>query len=397
MSKNRLLKSILFFIMVFATAGSIAQTGEKVSSKRQNIISNTVSAQDNRIPAKGLGVTGADNNFKTIEFTRHSVGDNDVLLEILYAGICHSDIHSWEGQRTEKDTLVPGHEIVGRVTQIGKNVTKFKLGDFAGVGCMVNSCGQCSFCLADKEQFCENRPVFTYGSTDHFHDNEITRGGYSSNLVLSEKFAIKVPANADIKKVAPLLCAGVTTWSPIHFSKVKKGDKVGVAGYGGLGHMAVKYAVDLGANVTVFDIVEQKRSDALRMGAVKYVNVNKPEDLKELNNTFDFIISTIPNDYDAMMYVRMLKMDGEMAIVGLPRNTNVNITSLIWAAHRKVYGSLIGGIKETQEMLDYSVAHNIYPEVEIIKADGKTVTDVYHNIVAGKIKFRYVIDMKTLK
>lgn len=362
------------------------------------ITASVAFAQGNRIPAKGLAVTGADKHFKTVEFTRHSVGDNDVLIEILYAGICHSDVHGWERERAEKDTLLPGHEIVGQVTRTGKNVTRFKVGDYAGVGCMVNSCGHCQYCLAHKEQFCEERPVFTYSSDDRFHNNEKTRGGYSGNMVLSEKFAIKVPAGADIQKVAPLLCAGVTTWSPIQFSRVRKGDKAGVAGFGGLGHMAVKYLVDLGAEVTIFDITEDKRADAKRFGAVQYVNVKDPAQLTPaLNNSFNFMISTIPNNYDAMMYMRMLKMGGEMAIVGLPRNSNINITSLVWATDRKIYGSLIGGIKETQEMLDYSVAHHLYPEVEIIKADGKSIDTAYQNVIDGKVKFRYVIDMKTLK
>lgn len=358
---------------------------------------NEVKQSEDRVPAKGLAVTGKNDKFKTIKFTRHAIGDNDILVEILYAGICHSDIHAWERERAEGDTLLPGHEIVGRVIKTGKNVTKFKVGDYAGVGCMVNSCGHCGYCSIDKEQFCENRTVFTYGHADHFHDNEITRGGYSDNITLSEKFAIKVPAGADIQKVAPLLCAGITTWSPIRFSNVKAGDRVGVAGFGGLGHMAVQYAVKLGAEVTVFDITDDKRADAFRMGAQKYVNVNTPEELKGLNNTMDFIISTIPYDYDAMMYMRMLKMGGEMAVVGLPNNTDVNITSLVWSSNRKIYGSLIGGIKETQEMLDYSVANNLYPEVKVIEAEGKAVDDAYQNVIDGKVKFRYVIDMKTLK
>lgn len=361
------------------------------------VLSTNIAAQTNRIAAKGLAVTGADSSFHSFSFTRHALGDNDVLIDILYAGICHSDIHAWERKREANATLLPGHEIVGRVTKVGSKVTKFKVGDYAGVGCMVNSCGHCSYCLADKEQFCENRTVITYGSADQYHDNEITRGGYSNNIVVSEKFAIKVPSNADMKKVAPLMCAGVTTWSPIHFSQVKKGDKVGVAGFGGLGHMAVKYAVALGADVTAFDITEAKRSDAARLGAKHYVNVNNAEELKGLNNSFDFIISTIPYNYNANMYISMLKEGGDFAIVGLPANTNINITSLVWAQHRNVYGSLIGGIKETQEMLDYSVANNIYPDVEMINGNGKAVDEDYQNVINGKVKFRYVIDMKTLK
>ncbi|MBM7421322.1 MULTISPECIES: NAD(P)-dependent alcohol dehydrogenase [Chryseobacterium] len=349
----------------------------------------------NTVPAKGLAAH--DGHFHNHVFTRHAVGDNDVQIEILYAGICHSDFGTLGA--TKDKPIVPGHEIVGRIIKIGKKVTKFKIGDYAGVGCMVNSCGECDNCKMGKEQYCEKGTVFTYGSKDHYHGDQTSMGGYSDNIVVSDRFAMKVAKNADIKKVAPLLCAGATTWSPIKFSKVKKGDKVGVAGFGGLGHMAVKYLVDLGADVTIFDITEDKRADAKRMGAEQYVNVNNPEELKGLKYKYDFIISTIPADYDPLMYMNMLKMEtGEFAIVGLPHNTTINLFPLvIQGAHRKIYGSLIAGLEETQQMLDYSIAHNLYPEVETIKAEPAIIDEAYKNIDIGKVKFRYVIDMKTLK
>lgn len=358
-----------------------------------------------RVPSKGFAVFSATDSFHPYEFTRHAVGDNDILIETLYAGICHSDLHAAWDEHTAHGIngiypMVPGHEIAGRVVKVGKNVTKFKVGDYAGVGCMVNSCGHCAFCDMDKEQFCENGTTFTYNSIDRYHDNEPAMGGYSNNIVVSEKFAIKIPANADMKRVAPLLCAGVTTWSPIHFSQVQKGDKVAVAGYGGLGHMAVQYLVTLGAEVTVFDVSEEKRTDAFRMGAKHYVNVNHAEEMKGHDNSFDFIISTIPAEYSPLIYARMLKYGkGEMAIVGLPETATINVADLAMggAANRKIYGSLIGGIKETQEMLDYSVEHNIYPEVEVIKADASEIDKAYRNVQDGKVKFRYVIDMGTLK
>lgn len=347
------------------------------------------------IPAIGLA-TNADSNFQRVEFERHPVGDGDIEIEILYAGICHSDFMV---QHRHGDLIVPGHEIVGRVTKVGKDVTKFKEGDIAGVGCMVNSCGHCEFCKNGKEQYCAERAVFTYGSSDRFHNNETTQGGYSNVITVSQDFAIEVPKNADLERVAPLMCAGITTWSPIKFSEVKKGDVVGVAGFGGLGHMAVKYLVDLGAKVTVFDITEDKREDAQKLGAVDYVNVNAKPDLAALNNKFDFIISTIPANYDPMLYVRMLKMEGgELAIVGLPSDSKINVSPFVLqSAHRYVYGSLIGGIPETQEMLDYSVKHNIYPDVEIIKAEPQVIDEAYKSVDAGEVKFRYVIDMKTIK
>lgn len=361
-------------------------------------VTSYAQTQGNAIKSKGLA-SKAGSHFQEITFTRHAVGDNDIKIEILYAGICHSDLSIIEHYQGESP-LVPGHEIVGRVVSTGKKVTKFKVGDYAGVGCMVNSCGECDNCKAGMEQYCENqKTVFTYGFPDSFHHNEITMGGYSNNIVVSDRFALVIPKGADIKRVAPLLCAGVTTWSPIKFSKVKKDDVVGVAGFGGLGHMAVQYLVDLGAKVTVFDITEDKRGDAQRLGATKYVNVNNKEDLKGLNNSYDFILSTIPENYDPMIYVNILKINhGELAIVGLPYGSKIDISPFVLqSAHRRVYGSLIGGVKETQEMLDYSVKHNIYPEIEMIKAESAEIDKAYQNVHEGKVKFRYVIDMKTLK
>lgn len=359
-----------------------------------------INAQEKRIPAKGLAVFSNDWQFKPYKFTRHALGDDDILIETMYASICHSDLHhTHQDWGTEIFPMVPGHEIVGKVTKVGKNVTKFKVGDYAGVGCMVNSCGECDYCKAGLEQYCK-KVMMTYHGKDWAHGNEITQGGYSNNIVVKDRFAVFIPKNADIKKIAPLLCAGITTYSPLMQSEVKKGDNVAIAGFGGLGHMAVKYAVKLGANVTVFDITEDKRVDALRMGAMKYVNVNNENELKGLDDSFDFILSTIPAMYKPSMYLKMTKYKGNLAIVGLPAFNNqptFTVSDFVFLAGRNVYGSQIGGMKETQAMIDYSVANNIYPEVEIIKADGDTVTEAYKNVLSGKVKFRYVIDMSTLK
>lgn len=359
----------------------------------------TVSAQA-RIPAQGIAAMDNTGRFELYNFDRHAVGDNDILIEILYAGICHSDIHSiHEDWGKANFPFVSGHEIAGRVAQVGRNVTKFKVGDLAGVGCMVNSCGNCEACKAHEEEYC-TKAVFTYDAPDHFHNNEITKGGYSNNIVVTEKFAVKIPPTADLKRVAPLLCAGVTTYSPIMRSQVKKGDQVAVAGFGGLGHLAVKYAVDLGAQVTVFDITEEKRADALKMGAVKYVNVRNANELKGMDGTFDLVLSTIPTNYDMAMYLRMTKLGGDFAIVGIPANNvqpSLSVNDLIFISRRNVYGSLIGGMKETQEMLDHSVARNIYPDVEMIPATPAAVQEAYRKVIDGQVKFRYVIDMSTLK
>lgn len=357
-------------------------------------------AQNKPIAAKGLAVTSADGQFKPFNFQRHAVGDDDIQIEILYAGICHSDVHHVrQDWGKEEFPMVPGHEIAGRVVKVGKNVSKFKVGDLAGIGCLVNSCGKCEYCKANLEQYCKDA-VLTYHDKDQFHNNETTQGGYSNNITVTQKFAIKIPANADLKKVAPLLCAGITTYSPIRYAGVKSGDKVGVAGFGGLGHLAVQYLAKLGAEVTVFDITEDKRADAMRMGAKKYVNVNDTTQLKGLERTMNFIISTVPAPYQPSMYLKILQLNGQLAIVGLPPATakaTLTVTDLVMQGNRRVFGSQIGGIKETQEMLDYSVANNIYPEIEMLNADAQTVTDAYQKVVDGKVKFRYVIDMQTLK
>ncbi len=355
-------------------------------------------AEADRIPAKGFAVYSNTDNFHPFSFSRRAVGDDDVLIEIMYAGICHSDIHKVKGEfGGARYPLVPGHEIAGTVVRTGKNVTRFKPGDYAGIGCMVDSCGECEFCMAGREQFCAKGAAFTYSSVDKYHGNEVTQGGYSDKIVVDEKFAIKIPKEADMKRVAPLLCAGITTYSPIKFSKVKKGDKTAVVGLGGLGHMALKYMVKLGAEVTVFEITDAKKDAALKLGAANYVNVNGGGDPKAYANTFDFVISTVPFDYEPAVYLKTLKPGGEMAIVGLPRNSGIGVGSLVSGAGKKVYGSLIGGIPETQEMIDYSVQNGIYPDVEVIPAEAAAIDKAYRNVEKGEVKFRYVIDMSTLR
>ncbi len=350
-----------------------------------------------RIPAKGYALFQADGELKPYDFTRHTVGENDILMETLYCGVCHSDIHQGHGDWSQQTyPLVTGHEIVGRVTKVGNKVTKFKVGDYAGVGCMVNSCRQCEYCLSAQEQYCLGGRVLTYGDKDIYHHNEISQGGYSNNMVVDENFAITVPKDVPIEKIGPLMCAGVTTYSPIKHAGIKKGDKIGIAGFGGLGHMAVQYAVSLGADVTVFDITDDKREEALAMGATHYVNVNKSEELKGLNNTLRFILSTIPSAYDPMLYVNMLKVDGELAVVGMPALKDAPTVSIMaMRGRKKVWFSLIGGIKETQEAVDYSIAHNIYPRVVTIPI--QKINEVWKNVQAGKVHFRYVIDMTSLK
>ncbi|KAA6234095.1 NAD(P)-dependent alcohol dehydrogenase [Campylobacter sp. LR291e] len=341
------------------------------------------------IASKGYAMLSKDAKFTPFEFTRHKIGDNDILIKILYAGICHSDIHTAKSEWGEANyPCVPGHEIAGEVVAVGKNVSKFKIGDYAGVGCMVNSCKECETCKNDQEQFCE-KTIFTYNSIDIFNDNKNTYGGYSNNIVVNEHFAVSVPKDAPLEKVAPLLCAGITTYSPLKFSKIKEGCKVGVAGFGGLGMMAVKYAVKMGASVSVFARNDNKKDDAKALGVSNlYTNPN------QCKEKFDLIISTIPTNYNPIDYINLLKFGGELSIVGLPPyevSPKINITDLVYKAGKKVYGSMIGGMKETQEMLDFSLKHKIYPETELIQPN--EIDKAWENLLTGKAKFRYVIDM----
>lgn len=328
------------------------------------------------------------------EFERRSLNDDDILIEILYSGICHSDIHTVKGDWGQVAyPLVPGHEIVGKVVKAGKNVTKFKVGDYAGVGCMVNSCGECYYCKAGEEQYCTKGATYTYSSKE---GDGYTQGGYSNNIVVREAFAITIPKDAPLEKIAPLLCAGITTYSPLKYNKVKAGDKVAVAGFGGLGHMAVQYAVKMGAEVTVFDITEDKREAAAKLGAVRYVNTKNADESKDLEGTFDLILSTIPVSFSVESYLSMLKVDGTMVLIGVPAIKDMpSVQTWALQGRKKIYGALIGGIRETQEMMDYSVANNIYPMVEIIPI--QQVNEAYKNVLAGKVQFRYVIDISSLR
>jgi uncharacterized zinc-type alcohol dehydrogenase-like protein len=360
----------------------------------------TAKNETNRINSKGMALLEPKGDFVPLEFDRHTLGNNDVLIEILYSGICHSDVHQSSQDWNEKEIypMIPGHEIAGRIVKIGKNVRKFKVGDHAGVGCMVNSCGKCDCCKTHQEQYCQKGCVLTYASKDIYHNNEITQGGYSNNIVVSEKFAIKIPKHAPLEKIAPLLCAGITTYSPIKAVKIKKNDQVAVAGFGGLGHMALQYLVAKGAKVTVFDINDNKRNEATKLGAEKYVNVKNQNELKGLDNNFRVIFSTIPTKFDPKMYLKMLQFNGELVLIGAPAikdTPTLEVTPFVFNGRRKVWGTLIGGIKETQEMIDYSVKNKIYPQIEIIEPT--QITEAYKKIIKGESQFRYVIDMSKLK
>jgi alcohol dehydrogenase (NADP+) len=328
-------------------------------------------------------------------FQRRDIGKHDVQIEILYCGVCHSDLHTvrseWGGTTYP---CVPGHEIIGRVVDVGAKVNKFKKGDTVGVGCMVDSCLTCANCKDNLEQFCENGTIWTYNSPDK-HTDGITYGGYSENIVVDKAFVLKIPKNLDLAATAPLLCAGITTYSPLHHHNVTKGQKVGVVGLGGLGHMGVKLAKALGAHVVVFTTSSNKVEDALRLGADEVVNSKNADEMKKHLNSFHFILDTVSAQHDINAYLLLLKRDGNLTQVGVPAEPlSLSVGSLIFG-RRSLSGSLIGGIKETQEMLDFCGKHNITADIELIPI--QKVNEAYDRLVKSDVKYRFVIDMASLQ
>ncbi len=344
--------------------------------------------------AKGYAAQNATEPLGPFTFERRDLRPHDVQLEILYCGVCHSDLHTvrseWGGTAYP---CVPGHEIVGRVTNAGEQVKQFKAGDIVAVGCMVDSCQQCNNCKQGLEQYCEKGMTGTYNSRDRV-DGSNTLGGYSNQILVTEKFILRISEKLPLEGVAPLLCAGITTYSPLKHWKVGKGHKVGVLGLGGLGHMAVKLAVSFGAEVTMLSTSPSKEADAKRLGAHRFALTKDPEQLKGLSNYFDFIIDTVSAEHDYNMYISMLNTNGVMICVGAPPTpAQVSAFNLI-GNRRSVAGSLIGGIPETQEMLDYCADHGITSDVEVIAI--KDINEAYERMLKGDVRYRFVIDMSTL-
>jgi uncharacterized zinc-type alcohol dehydrogenase-like protein len=326
---------------------------------------------------------------------RRDVGPSDVQIDILYCGVCHSDIH--QARNEWHNTIypcVPGHEIVGRVVKIGRDVTKFKEGDVAAVGCMVDSCRTCSSCREDNEQYCDYFPILTYNGEDK-HLGGVTYGGYSERIVVDEAFVLKVSRDLELAAVAPLLCAGITTYSPLRHWKVRQGQKVGIVGLGGLGHMGVKFANAFGAHVVVFTTTPNKTADALRLGAHEVVVSKNETEMKKHLSSFDFILDTVSANHDVNAYLELLKVDRTLTLVGAPEHPLPVASFPLIIKRRQFTGSIIGGIRETQEMLDFCAEHRITADIELIKI--QQINEAYERLIKRDVKYRFVIGMDSLK
>ena len=345
---------------------------------------------------KAFGAASKDDDLKEMTIDRRSLQPKDIEIEILFCGVCHSDLHTtkndWGGT---KYPAVPGHEIVGKISRVGAEVTTFKVGDLAGVGCMVDSCRECESCKQDLEQYCLNGSVSTYNGKDKYL-NQQTFGGYSEKVIVDEAFVLNIPENLDLKAVAPLLCAGITTWSPLKHWNVKEGSKVAVVGLGGLGHMAIKLAKGLGAEVTLISRSPDKIQDGLDLGADSVVISTYENEMKAAAGKFDLIIDTVPYDHDINPYISTLNVSGTLVLVGFLGKMEESLLTVPMVLGRKsVAGSLIGGIKETQEMLDFCGEHNILPEIEMINM--QDINEAYERMLKSDVRYRFVIDMQSLK
>lgn len=347
------------------------------------------------IQTQGYATQDKEARFAPFTFERRDVGPNDILIDIVYAGICHSDIHQaraeWEPMVPSIYPMVPGHEIVGRVSQVGSNVTKFAVGDIAGIGCFVDSCRECPACTGGIEQYCVKGSAQTYNSTEMDRITP-TYGGYSKNYVIDEKYALKVSATGDLSGIAPLLCAGITTYSPLKRWGAGPGKRVAVAGLGGLGHMGVKLAVAMGADVTVLSTSPSKEADARALGATGFINTKDSDAVKAATGKFDLLLDTISANHDYNSYLGMVTIGGVMVVVGVPtESAQLNAFSLI-GGNKVLAGSLIGGIPETQEMLDFCAANNVVSDVEVITPE--RIEEAYDRTVKADVRYRFVIDMQ---
>jgi alcohol dehydrogenase (NADP+) len=347
--------------------------------------------------AKAFAAQSATLGLAADTIRRRNPQPHDVQIEILYCGVCHSDLHQvrneWEGMAPTVYPCVPGHEIVGRVVKAGSAVKKFKEGDLAAVGCMVGSCGVCVNCKDGLEQYCEQFPVLTYNAPDKVLGG-VTYGGYSDSIVVDESFALRVPKSLDLAGTAPLLCAGITTYSPLRHRKVGRGQKVGVVGLGGLGHMALKFGKALGAHVVLFTTSPGKTADALRLGAEEVVISKNETEMQKHVGSFDFILDAVSADHDLNAYLRLLKRDGTLTLLGVPPNPVPIAAFNLLVGRHSLSGSIIGGIRETQEMLDFCADNGITSDIEQIPI--QQINQAYDRLLKGEVKYRFVIDMASL-
>ena len=346
------------------------------------------------IAAKGYGAISKDSDIAPLEFNRRAIEPSDVLIEIMYCGICHSDIHTARGEWGPAIyPVVPGHEIVGKVIEVGSAVTRFKVGDMAGVGVFVDSCRNCSPCKEGLEQYCEGGMVPTYNG--YYKDKTTpTYGGYSNCYVIDEQYTLRIPQQHNLAGVAPLLCAGITTYSPLKYAGVGKGHKVAVLGLGGLGHMAVKFAASFGAEVTMLSTSPSKEADAKRLGAHHFALSTDPAQMKALKGQFDFILNTVAAAHDINQFLDLLTLEGKMILVGIPPEHSAYSAAKLISKRRTIMGSMIGGIAETQEMLDYCAANDIFSDIELIGV--QDINQAYERVIKSDVKYRFVIDMTTL-
>jgi uncharacterized zinc-type alcohol dehydrogenase-like protein len=344
----------------------------------------------------GYGTTHAKEPLSALRFERREPGLHDVQIEILYCGVCHSDLHAARNEwGTTSYPVVPGHEIVGRVIKVGDQVTRFKPGDLAGVGCMVDSCQHCESCAQGLEQYCENGFVGTYNG-EEMHTGGMTYGGYANNIVVNDKFVLRIPETLNPAAAAPLLCAGITTYSPLRHWNIGKGQKVGIVGLGGLGHMGIKLARAMGAHVVLFTTSPNKIEDALQLGAHEVVVSTHPAEMSAHENSFDFILNTVAASHNLDAFLVLLKREGTMVLVGAPSHPHPSpqVFNLIMK-RRHLAGSLIGGIAETQEMLDFCAEHGIESEIEMIRI--QEINQAFERMLKSDVKYRFVIDMATLQ
>jgi len=348
--------------------------------------------------ARAYAATAPTAAMQPFSVERRAVGPTDVGIQILFCGVCHSDLHQvrneWEGTMPTQYPCVPGHEIVGRVVAVGSKVTRFREGDFAGVGCLIGSCGTCPSCREGLENYCEQMPTFTYNSVDAA-TGAVTYGGYSESIVVDERFTLRISDKLDLAATAPLLCAGITTYSPLRHWKVGKGQKVGVVGLGGLGHMGVKFADAFGAHVVLFTTSEGKRADGLRLGADEVVVSRNAEEMAKHANSFDFILDTVSAPHDINAYISLLRLNGTLTMVGGVEEPLPTSAINLLFKRRSFAGSIIGGLRETQEMLDFCAEHGITADIERIRI--QQIDDAFARLARSDVKYRFVIDMESLR